>query len=75
MGVPQDGIIAQEIAAAGGKVMAGIGKSTTLVVVENLPITPGMMSSASWRKIEELRAKGQRITIAAWHELKERSKN
>jgi hypothetical protein len=74
-GVPQDGIIAQEIAAAGGKVMAGIGKSTTLVVVENLPITPGMMSSASWRKIEELRAKGQRITIAAWHELKERSKN
>lgn len=74
-GFSRDGDVAQEIAAAGGRIMAGIGKSTTMVVRDGNQITPSMRSSATWRKFEELRTNGRNIEMVTWPELKGRLDN
>lgn len=70
-GIPKDEEVAQKIAAAGGRIMASVGKSTNLVVTEG-PLTPGMTRSATWRKVEELRSQGHLIEAITWPELRAR---
>lgn len=70
-GIPKDGEVAQKITAAGGRVLASVGKSTNLVVTEG-PLTLGMTESATWRKVEELRSQGHLIEAIAWPELRAR---
>ena len=71
-GFSSNGDVAREITAAGGKIMTGVGKSTTMIVRDDDPITSGMRSSATWRKLEELRTKGKNIEMITWRELKAR---
>jgi hypothetical protein len=71
-GFTRDGEVAREIAAAGGKIMAGLGKSTTMIVRHDEPVTPGARASSSWRKLDELRAEGRVIKMITWPELKAR---
>ncbi len=55
MGAPSTGDLAVELAAAGARIMAGVGKSTTLLIVaEEKPFPPGTMASATYRKAEAL---------------------
>lgn len=70
-GLSKDEEIVRKIAAAGGRVMAAVGKSTNLVVTEG-PLTAGMTRSATWRKIEELRSQGHLIEVITWPELRAR---
>jgi hypothetical protein len=71
-GFPKDGDEAKSIAHAGGQVMASVGKSTTIVVMNNGPITPGMKNSSTWRKLENLRETGQNIELVTWSEIQSR---
>ena len=66
MGTRRDSEIAQQLAAAGAKIMAGPGKSTTLlVVVEDKPFSVRTMRSATYRKAEELIAEGAPLRIVS----------
>lgn len=71
-GFTKDGVEAQDIARAGGKIMAGVVKSTTIVVRNNGPITLGMQASATWKKLEELQANGHNIELITWSEIQSR---
>ncbi|MEY8096534.1 HIRAN domain-containing protein [Falsihalocynthiibacter sp. S25ZX9] len=71
-GFPKDGEEAKTIAQAGGQVMASVGKSTTIVVMDNGPITPGMKNSSTWKKMENLRETGQNIELVTWSEIQSR---
>ncbi|HYO65152.1 MAG TPA: HIRAN domain-containing protein [Archangium sp.] len=71
MGTQRDSKIAQELAAAGAKIMAGPGKSTTLlVIVDDKPFSIGTMSSATYRKAEELIAEGAPLRIVSIDEVR-----
>ncbi|WP_424934466.1 hypothetical protein [Amaricoccus macauensis] len=70
-GLASDGPEADTITSAGGKVMVGVGKTTTMVVT-NGPITPEMEESKIWTRIQELRAEGQQIDLMEWTELRAR---
>lgn len=71
-GFTRDGEEASSITRAGGQVMASVGKSTTIVVTSNYPMTPGMKSSATWKKLEELRSAGHSIELITLSEIQSR---
>lgn len=53
IGAPKDGQSAKELASKGARIMAGVGKSTTLLVVaQERPFTPGLVGSSQYRKAE-----------------------
>lgn len=70
MGAPGGGELAQRLAAAGAKMMAGVGKSTTTLVVAGdvEPFSVGTRRSATFRKAEEAAAAGQSIRILSERE-------
>ncbi|ATU91750.1 HIRAN domain-containing protein [Phyllobacterium zundukense] len=71
MGAPPDEEVAQELAAAGAKIMAGVGKSTTLlVVVAERPFDAGTRSSASFRRADDLIAAGSHLRIISLSEAR-----
>jgi hypothetical protein len=71
-GFPKDGDEAMIIAQAGGQVMASVGKSTTIVIIDKRPITPGMKNSSTWKNMENLRKTGQNIELVTWSEIQSR---
>lgn len=71
MGAKSTGEIAEELASLGARVMSGVGKTTTmLVVVEDRPFSPGAIGSASFRKANELSASGSDIRIVSLSEVR-----
>jgi DNA polymerase-3 subunit epsilon len=71
MGTPSDGEVAQELAAAGARIMAGVGKSTTLlVIVAEQPFDVGIRRSANFRHAEEMIAGGSRLKIVSISEAR-----
>ncbi|MEM9138209.1 MAG: HIRAN domain-containing protein [Pseudomonadota bacterium] len=72
IGAPSDGDLARKLAAQGARIMAGVGKSTTLLVVaEDRPFTPGLLRSAQYRKAEEQISKGASLRILSKSEVQE----
>jgi hypothetical protein len=71
-GFPRDGDVAQELAAAGAKIMSGPGKTTSMVVMEDGPLTPGMRRSSTYVRIEELRAEGKTIDFITLTDIRAR---
>lgn len=67
MGAPRDGELAQRLAAAGARIMADVGKSTTTLVVagDAPPYSPGTRRSAAFRKAEAATAAGSPIRIVS----------
>jgi hypothetical protein len=58
------GVVASELASLGAKLMSGIGKSTTmLVIVESEPWSFGLRRSATMVKARDLAEGGQKIRI------------
>jgi len=71
IGAPPDGGLAKELAAQGARLMAGVGKSTTiLVVAQDRPFTPGLTGSAQYRKAEQLIIEGAKLRIVSYSELR-----
>ncbi|MEO5324268.1 HIRAN domain-containing protein [Mesorhizobium sp. CC13] len=67
MGAPTDGPEAHQLAQAGATVTAGVGKTTTiLVVIGEEPFDFGIRRSRSYQKAEELIACGSPIRIMPW---------
>lgn len=59
------------VAAAGGRIMAGVGETTTLLVVAAArPFTFGVCRSANYRKAEGLIAEGKSLRILSGAELR-----
>ncbi len=64
LGSPRDGALAQRIAAAGGRVLAGVGTTTTMLVVGNdQPFGRFYSASPPHRKADDLRRRGHAIEI------------
>lgn len=70
-GAPADGEVAKELAALGAHVMAGIGKSTTLVIQVDDELTPGMRSSATYLKVQARIEESANLRIFTLKELRE----
>lgn len=71
-GADGNGPEAKELAGLGARIMAGIGKSTTMVVHLGDEVTPGMEASTTFRKIEERRADGDRLELISIKDLRNR---
>ena len=66
-----DGNLAVELAEAGARIMSGVGKSTTLLVVAaEKPFDFGIRRSASFRKAEEMIEAGASLQILSESEVK-----
>lgn len=72
IGAPSDGDIAKELANHGAKIMANVGKSTTmLVVVDERPFSPGLLGSSRYRQAQEMSNKGRYLRIVSISEARE----
>ena len=70
---PHNTELPAEIAAAGGRVMANVGRTTTMLVVAgSRPFSSGVRSTASFLKAEALAADGGTISILTAEELRDR---
>lgn len=65
LGQPRDGPIAQRVAAAGGRVVAGVGSTTTLLVVVGEEPFGYVRYDAQFRKADQLRRAGGAIRIVS----------
>ncbi|GAA0669053.1 DNA polymerase-3 subunit epsilon [Sphingomonas insulae] len=65
LGQPRDGPLAHRIAAAGGRVMSGVGSTTTILVVVGDEPFGYVRYDAGFRKAEELRRAGLAIRIVS----------
>jgi DNA polymerase-3 subunit epsilon len=73
LGEPRDGQLAQFVAAAGGRVVASVGTTTTmLAVAEKHPFGRWVTVEARYRKAEELRGQGRPIAIVTEKALRAR---
>lgn len=71
IGAPKDGELAKELASKGARIMAGVGKSTTLLVVaQERPFTPGLVGSSQYRKAEQKIREGSGLRILAASETR-----
>lgn len=70
---PHDTRLPAQIAAAGGRVMADVGRTTTMLVVAGArPFSAGVRTTASLLKAEAIAADGGAISILSEDELRER---
>lgn len=70
---PHNTNLPNEIAAAGGRVMANVGQTTTLLVVAGTrPFSSGVRTTASFLKAEAIAAEGGAISILTAEELRDR---
>ena len=70
---PNNTELPAEIAAAGGRVMANVGRTTTMLVVAGTrPFSSGVRSTASYLKAEAVAADGGTISILTVEELRDR---
>jgi hypothetical protein len=71
IGSSADGMIATELANKGAKIMASVGKSTTLLVVaEERPFAPGLIGSSQYRRAQELLEAGRLLRIVSLSEVR-----
>jgi hypothetical protein len=72
IGATDDGELAKQLARNGAKIMAGVGKSTTLLVVaEERPFTPGLVGSSRYRQAQDLIKAGRLLRIVSLSEARE----
>ena len=64
--------VSNAITEAGGTIMKSLGKTSTMIVLDDAPITEGQRRSAHWRKFELLKNEGQSINLVKWSELSKR---
>lgn len=70
---PHDTGLPTEIAAAGGRIMASVGQTTTMLVVAGTrPFSSGVRTTASFLKAEAIAAEGGAISILTVDELRDR---
>ncbi|WP_231730050.1 3'-5' exonuclease [Novosphingobium sp. Fuku2-ISO-50] len=73
LGEPRDGALARYVAAAGGRVVAAVGATTTmLVIAERQPYGRFVESSEPHRKARELREAGRPIVVLTEEALRDR---
>jgi DNA polymerase-3 subunit epsilon len=73
VGAARDGALAQWLAAAGARIMASVGTTTTkLVISDDQPFGPYVSAHAEFRRAEELRRGGAAIEIIAEEDLRHR---
>ncbi len=73
LGAARHGPLAAWLAAAGGRVMASVGNSTTLLVVSNdQPYGRFVHASPAYKRAEELRSTGRSIEIVEEDEMRRR---
>lgn len=71
LGAPRHGTLAHHLAQAGGKIVASVGMTTTMLVVSNdQPYGRFYHASPAHRRAEELRATGSGIRIVGEDELR-----
>lgn len=72
IGAPSNGELAMNLAKHGAYIMAGFGKTTTmLVVVEDRPFTPGLLRSANYEKAKEQIDQGAPLRILSLSEIRQ----
>jgi DNA polymerase-3 subunit epsilon len=70
---PHNAELPAEIAKAGGRVMANIGRTTTMLVIAGArPFSSGVRTTASFLKAEAMAADGGTISILTVEELRDR---
>lgn len=75
LGEPRDGALARYVAGAGGKVVASVGSTTTmLVIATRQPYGRWVDVSQPYRKASELRSAGRSIAILTEEQLRARLK-
>ena len=73
LGAPRHGPLAASLAAAGGRVVASVGNSTTLLVISNdQPYGRFVHASPTYKRAEELRSTGRPIEIVGEDEMRRR---
>lgn len=73
LGAPRDGALARRLAAAGGRVVASVGVTTTKLVISNdQPFGQYVTAHADHRRADALRRDGHRIEIVSEDEIRER---
>lgn len=73
LGAPRDGTLARHLAAAGARVMASVGTTTTrLVISDEQPFGRFVTAHADHRRAEELRREGAAIEILTEGEIRSR---
>jgi DNA polymerase III subunit epsilon len=73
LGAPRDGTLANWLAAAGARVVASVGTTTTMLVVSNgQPFGRFYSASPAHRRAEELRRAGSAIEIVMEDEIRAR---
>jgi DNA polymerase-3 subunit epsilon len=73
LGAPRHGPLAASLAAAGGRVVASVGNSTTLLVISNdQPYGRFVHASPAYKRAEELRSTGRPIEIVGEDEMRRR---
>lgn len=70
-GLADTGPEAMELAGLGARIMAGVGRSTTMVVTFEDTLSVGALNSATYRKVQERIEAGSRIEIISLRALKE----
>lgn len=70
-GAPDHGDIAHELARQGAHIMAGVGRSTTLVVQVRDELTQGMEKSSIFKKAQDQIEAGSNLKIVTLAELRE----
>lgn len=73
LGAARDGTLARWLAAAGARVVASVGSTSTMLVIsDDQPFGRFAHASAPFRKAEEMRRDGATLEIIAESELRER---
>ncbi len=70
---PHNTALPAEVAAAGGRLMANVGRTTTMLVVAGTrPFSSGVRNTAEFLKAEAIAADGGTISILTAEELRDR---
>ncbi|MEE4187834.1 MAG: HIRAN domain-containing protein [Roseobacter sp.] len=71
-GEPKYGKVAQELAGLGANIMAGVGKSTTMVVHIEDELTVGSRLSSTYEKAQKRIDEGSSLELVSLREIRER---
>lgn len=74
-GTEKNGEVAQELANLGANIMAGVGKSTTMVVHVEDELTPGALGSATYKKAKAQIDLGSTLEVISLKKLRQRLKD
>lgn len=72
IGAASNGDLAKDLAGKGAHIMAGVGKSTSLLVVaEERPFSSGLVSSTQYRRAEQRISEGSSLRIVSLSEARQ----